>query len=747
MMKKSIHICIKLVFVALIVTSIIGTASAAKTTVDANGRADYTSIQEAINTAKSGDTIYVRAGVYFGSLTITKKLTLQGEGEKTIVFGNFADKIISVYADGVEISGFNVTGSKSGGTGIYLKGKNNVLRDNVVMSITPVEGKRSEEYGIYLHETSNSVIERNTLNYNKYGIYLSSSIGDIIESNIATSNEYGIYLASSSENTLKNNIASFNDYGIYLNNNPYERYLKDSEVNHSSDNTIIANIAKSNIYGIYLDSASNNTLIDNIASSNNGTGEKAAYGIYLTSSFNNILINNTANSNSGGRKSVGYGAYEAYSGYGIYIVSSSNNIVMSNTANSNGGDKEGYGIYLSSSPKNALINNTVNSNFGVSINIRETIYPILGGKPVTLPSRIIEYSGYGIYLWSSPNNTIRCNTANSNNGAKEGYGIYLSRSNNSNIAGNTASSNSDYGIYLSNSADNTLWNNNLSLNKYSIYLSSSSDDNTITYNNISDLGIDSSNNNLICRNNLFGKTSDYYGINAWDDGREGNYWSDYTGEDANNDGIGDTPYTNINTNYPLTKDSFPLMKPVKKPTDITTRRIIAEIKSKVMPSPVPMQIPEEQTPSPISIPLTPGPSAPFTSPSQRNWTLILTLIGVICSVIIVSFGTGVGKEIINRIINRTKNAKTSHHVSIKRTIWDPTNNKPITTSKEDKEFPVIRKTIERLEKGSALKHYWFVLCIANHANKGISAFSVTFEAKETLKILSACVCGRKRSKQ
>jgi len=48
-------------------------------------------------------------------------------------------------------------------------------------------------------------------------------------------------------------------------------------------------------------------------------------------------------------------------------------------------------------------------------------------------------------------------------------------------------------------------------------------------------------------------------MNTWDNGSYsgGNYWSDYTGPDANNDGVGGSPYMIDNDN----QDRYPLMKP------------------------------------------------------------------------------------------------------------------------------------------------------------------------------------------
>jgi hypothetical protein len=54
----------------------------------------------------------------------------------------------------------------------------------------------------------------------------------------------------------------------------------------------------------------------------------------------------------------------------------------------------------------------------------------------------------------------------------------------------------------------------------------------------------------------------------WDDGKEGNYWSDYNGTDANKDNIGDTPYVVDELNidrYPMIISPYQLIENVLAP--------------------------------------------------------------------------------------------------------------------------------------------------------------------------------------
>lgn len=74
-------------------------------------------------------------------------------------------------------------------------------------------------------------------------------------------------------------------------------------------------------------------------------------------------------------------------------------------------------------------------------------------------------------------------------------------------------------------------------------------------------------NNTIYHNNFVNNTSELLLLddlmqtaNSWSMGKEGNYWSNYTGIDADGDGVGDTSYI-INGNA---VDKYPLMQPYQE---------------------------------------------------------------------------------------------------------------------------------------------------------------------------------------
>jgi len=124
----------------------------------------------------------------------------------------------------------------------------------------------------------------------------------------------------------------------------------------------------------------------------------------------------------------------------------------------------------------------------------------------------------------------------------EGGGIYITDSNRNNIINNTIT-NTQYGINLRNSTDNTIIGNTIIENDVGIqFLDNYSNNSTIYHNNFTDNG---------WQVNSFAPSN-----NTWDNGYPsgGNYWSNYTGVDSDQDGIGDTSHVidaNNTDNYPL----------------------------------------------------------------------------------------------------------------------------------------------------------------------------------------------------
>ncbi|MCK4733214.1 MAG: right-handed parallel beta-helix repeat-containing protein, partial [Methanophagales archaeon] len=253
------------------------------------------------------------------------------------------------------------------------------------------------------------------------------------------------------------------------------------------------------------------------------TGARKFYaGIYLGGADNCIISDNKATDND----------------IGIYLDSSSNNNIKSNNANSN----NWYGIYLSSSNYNMITNNDASHN------------------------RYREHLASGIILLHSSSNTVSNNSADSNNG----YGIGLYYSNSNSLLKNSAKSNCDAGIRLSNSENNSVKDNKIESTFWDDILLHGSFNNLLRNNTVKSSGrycIYGGSANRIYFNNFIDNNNVNSGINYWNSLEQltytynggqytnylGNYWDDYIGSDANNDGIGDTPYpiNSDNDNYPL----------------------------------------------------------------------------------------------------------------------------------------------------------------------------------------------------
>ena len=295
-----------------------------------------------------------------------------------------------------------------------------------------------------------------------------------------------------------------------INNNCSDNY-SGIEMYDSNNNTLSGNTVSNSIFnGIYLGFGNNNTLFGNLM---NFCGI-IVWGSLVESASQSIDITNLVNN-----KPVYYYVDEIglrssdFSNAGQIILVNCNNSIISGLNLSNGT----IGIDLKYSNNNTISGNTLNNNY------------------------------YGIGLIHCDNNTLLGNIANNNT-----YGIVVSFSNNNTISENTAGYNNNFGIATDRSNNNIISKNIANNNSHGVVLvftnNSISFKNIIRGNNIYGAyiygGILSTQNlfyeNLFLRNNVHAYDD---GINNyWNNSIIGNYWDNYTGIDADQDGIGDTPH-------------------------------------------------------------------------------------------------------------------------------------------------------------------------------------------------------------
>jgi parallel beta-helix repeat protein len=158
------------------------------------------------------------------------------------------------------------------------------------------------------------------------------------------------------------------------------------------------------------------------------------------------------------------------------------------------------GVYFIDMVSSSIENvTTLRNRFGFYIH---------ASQKITVKDSDVEFNIYGLHLQNSDdcvlvNNLLARQTYNS----PGGYGLYLYASSRNRVTDNTIDSNINWGIWFSDAKENVIFHNNVVGNNPPV------SDNTES-------------------------------SNVWYDKqtKEGNWWADYKGKDADNDSIGDTPY-------------------------------------------------------------------------------------------------------------------------------------------------------------------------------------------------------------
>jgi parallel beta-helix repeat protein len=153
-------------------------------------------------------------------------------------------------------------------------------------------------------------------------------------------------------------------------------------------------------------------------------------------------------------------------------------------------------------------------------------------------------------------------------------GVAVTHTSNSKIINNTFTDLWE-SIILYECSDITVSGNYIVNNELGIAIQAQSSHINVTRNHIenNEMGISLSGSDLkIYHNNFINNSQHAYDMlwhplnfaNAvtyvWDDGKQGNFWSDYNATDADGDGVGDTPYVINQRGNNI--DRYPLMEPI-----------------------------------------------------------------------------------------------------------------------------------------------------------------------------------------
>lgn len=179
--------------------------------VGGSGPGNYSKIQDAIDNASDGDTVFVfdDSSPYYERVNVHKTLRLVGESQQTTVIDGRdpntpISTTVSLTADGVTFTGFTVrNGGMLLGVDLRINSNHSTIMGNTFIgniSHSPLV------FNIILADSHNTIIKENTVSLGAFGIYVYASNETTITGNNITKHfSYGLCLYNSRRNTISMN--------------------------------------------------------------------------------------------------------------------------------------------------------------------------------------------------------------------------------------------------------------------------------------------------------------------------------------------------------------------------------------------------------------------------------------------------------------------------------------------------------------------------------------------------------------
>jgi parallel beta-helix repeat protein len=194
---------------------------------------DFAKIQDAINSADPGDTVFVREGTYNETITLNKSISLVGENRaNTVIDAQEKADVIFVSAGNCLISRFTL---KNGGMPLPANCGVNISNSdgNVIDNNTIIGNFVGVNLGDQYRGSRLNVIRYNDITQDHYGVFLAHANNNEIYGNTIHGNEWnGVELDWCEGNAVQGNTIS--DNGAYGFEIPLETPGRDNLIYHNN---------------------------------------------------------------------------------------------------------------------------------------------------------------------------------------------------------------------------------------------------------------------------------------------------------------------------------------------------------------------------------------------------------------------------------------------------------------------------------------------------------------------------------